>query len=415
VTQVIGFTSYEVQHSFNSNGDRMGPSIYLSLFDMSLGASMKARYCFWGWVFAAAFFLASNTRATEARLVEDDALQDFPSGVVSAEEYASPALSVQRDWFQQPGETSQQTQKPSEYSISVESALVVLDVLVTDEDGNVLTGLEKGNFRVLDNGRPQVITTFGPTEDPITIVMLLEYSGIAYDYFAYKAAYWGSSFLDSLDSKDWVALVTYDMKPTIQVDFTRNKAEVRDALGALGYPSFRESNMFDAIIDALEKLEHVQGKKSIILITTGLDAFSKATLEQTLDQLKKSDVTIFCVGIAEGEFLTAEQGRGANITYLQAKNQLQTFANVTGGLAWFPRFEGEIPGIFRSVAGFLLNEYNIGFSPEQSSRDGKYHKLKIEIIGPGGGPLKVTNEKRKTRKVEVFAREGYVAPQASGE
>lgn len=377
---------------------------------------MKARFCFLRWVFAATFLLVSNTKATEGRIAEDEARQGSPAAVASVEEYASTALSVQRDWLQQPGEASKQRQKPPESSISVESALVVLDVLVTDEDGNVLSGLKKGNFRVLDNGKPQIITTFGPTEDPITIVMLMEYSGIAYDYFAYKAAYWGSSFLDSLDGKDWVALVTYDMKPTIQVDFTRNKAEVRDALGALGYPSFRESNMFDAIIDALEKLEHVQGKKSIILITTGLDTFSKATLDQTLDQLRKSDVTLFCVGIAEAEFLTAELQRGgSNLTYLQAKNQLQSFADLTGGLAWFPRFEGEIPGLFRSVAGFLRNEYVIGFSPAQSSRDGKYHKLKVEIIGPGGGPLRVTNEKGKTRKVEVFAREGYIAPKASGE
>lgn len=377
---------------------------------------MKARFSFSGWLFASAFFFVAGANATDTPTSQAEIYQDPSSAVGSAPEHSSPALSIQRDSFQLPEAPTQQTQKPSEYSISVESALVVLDVLVTDEDGNVLSGLKKGNFRVLDNGKPQIITTFGPTEDPITIVMLMEYSGIAYDYFAYKAAYWGSSFLDSLDGKDWVALVTYDMKPTIHVDFTRNKAEVRDALGSLGYPAFRESNMFDAIIDSLEKLEHVQGKKSILLITTGLDTFSQATLEQATDQLKKSDVTLFCVGIAEGEFLTAElQGGGSNITYLQARNQLQSFADLTGGLAWFPRFEGEIPGLFRSVAGFLRNEYVIGFSPAQSSRDGKYHKLKVEIIGPGGGPLKVINAKGKTRKIEVYARQGYLAPKDSAQ
>jgi hypothetical protein len=112
-------------------------------------------------------------------------------------------------------------QQQPEYQIAVESALVVLDVLVTDEDGNVLSGLKRVNFRVLDDGKPQVITTFGPTEDPITIVILLEYSGLAYDYFAYKGAYWSTGFLNHLDPKDWVALMTYDMKPTIRVDFTQ--------------------------------------------------------------------------------------------------------------------------------------------------------------------------------------------------
>jgi VWFA-related protein len=297
-----------------------------------------------------------------------------------------------------------------DYSISVESNLVALDVLVTDEDGNVLAGLKKDNFRVLDSGKPQVITQFEPTDDPITIVILMEYSALAYDYFAYKAAYWGSGFLDHLDSKDWVALVTYDMKSTIQVDFTHNKVEVRDALSALSYPGFSEANLFDAIAYTLEKLEHLKGKKSILLITTGIDTFSQNTLDQTIQKLKQSDVTIFCVGVAESEFMAAEmRSGGTSMSYLQAKNQLDTFARLTGGIAYFPRFEGEIPDIFRSVVGFLRSEYEIGFSPAKTSLDGKYHKLKVEIVAPDGRPLKVINKQGKTRKVVVFAREGYMA------
>lgn len=305
---------------------------------------------------------------------------------------------------------TQQKAQPPELSISVQSNLVVLDVLVTDEDGNVLGSLKKENFRVLDNGKPQAISQFEPAEDPITIVILMEYSGLAYDYFAYKATYWGSGFLDHLDSKDWVALVTYDMRSTIQVDFTHNKMEVRDALSTLSYPGFNEANLFDAIAYTLEKLEHVKGKKSILLITTGIDTFSQNTLDQTLQRLKENDVTIFCVGVAESEFMSAEmRSSRASMTYLQAKNQLDTFARLTGGIAYFPRFEGEIPDIFRSVVGFLRSEYEIGFSPAKTSLDGKYHKLKVEIVAPDGRPLKVINKQGKNRKVVVFAREGYMA------
>jgi len=181
---------------------------------------------------------------------------------------------------QQPRAATNNEQKLPEYTISVESNLVVMHVLVTNEDGNVLSGLKKGNVRILHNGKPQVITYFAPTEDPITIVMLMEYSGLAYNYFAYKAAYWGSRFLNDLDSRDWVALITYDMKPTIQVDFTRNKTEVQDALSTLSYPGYSEANLFDAIVDTLEKLEHLAGKKAILLITTGMDTFGKTTLDE---------------------------------------------------------------------------------------------------------------------------------------
>ena len=304
--------------------------------------------------------------------------------------------------------SSRQQQQP-EYQIEVEAPLVLLDVLVTDEDGNVLSGLKKGNFRVLDDGKPQIIASFGPTDDPITIAILLEYSGVAYNYFAYKGAYWASGFLDHLGEKDWVALVTYDMKPTILVDFTRNRAEVRDALSTLSYPGFAEANLFDAVVDTLDKLDRVKGKKAVLLVTTGMNTFSSATLDDTIARIKKSSATIFCIGVAEREFMAAEIRGGPSMSYLQAKNQLQTFADLTGGLAWFPRFEGEVPGLFQSVVGFLRSEYDLGFSPASSALDGRYHKLEVQVVGSDGKPLRATDAKGRRRKIVVYARDGYTA------
>lgn len=296
--------------------------------------------------------------------------------------------------------------------ITVEAALVNLDVLVTDQDGRVLTGLKRENFRVLDNGQAQVITHFEPTGASITIAMLMEYSGIAYDHFAYKAASWGSTFLNHLAQLDYVALVTYDIKPTVQVDFTRNKAQVQQTLATLSYPQFHEANMYDAIIDTLDKLDRVKGKKAILLITTGANTMSAHTLDDTMRRLRESDVTLFPVSVAESEYLSAERqlSGDASISYLQSKNQLERFAKMTGGNAWFPRFEGEIPKMFESVAVFLRSQYRIGFSPANLVHDGKYHKVKVEIVQADGSPLIVTDAKGKKQKPIVDAREGYTAP-----
>jgi VWFA-related protein len=296
--------------------------------------------------------------------------------------------------------------------ISVETVLVNLDVLVTDEDGLVLAGLKKENFRVLDEGQAQAITHFEPTGASITIVMLMEYSGSAYDYFAYRAASWGSNFLNHLERQDYVALVTYDIRPKVRVDFTRNKAQVQQTLRTLSYPQFHEANLFDAIIDTLDRLERVKGKKAILLITTGANTMSGSTLDDTYRRIKQSDVTIFPVSVAESEYQAAEaQLSGtAYLSYLQSKNQLQSFAKLSGGMAWFPRFEGEIPDIFRNVATFLRSQYRIAFSPSNLAHDGRYHKLKVEIVRPGGTPLIVTNPKGKRQRPIVYAREGYTAP-----
>ena len=299
------------------------------------------------------------------------------------------------------------TTKSSVPAISVETALVSLDVLVTDEDGLVLAGLKKENFRIFDDGKQQTIANFEPTGAPITIVMLLEYSAGAYDYFAYKGASWGATLLDHLEPKDYLALVTYDLKPTVRVDFTRNRAAVQEALSTLSYPEFHEANLFDAVVDTLDRLDRVKGKTSILVIGTGANSMGEKTLDDTIRRVKASDVTIFCVGVAEAEYQSSNVG---SISYLQAKNQLQTFAKLTGGSAWFPRFEGEIPGIFRSVATFLRSQYRLSFSPANLVRDGKYHKLKVEVVRPDGSPLIVTNPKGKQQKPQVYTREGYTAP-----
>ena len=291
-------------------------------------------------------------------------------------------------------------------AITSETALVNVDVLAVDEDGVVLGGLKKENFRLLDNGKPQIITNFSPVTAPITIAVLMEYNSSSYNYFSAKAVDWGSLFINRLEPLDYVALVTYDLKPTVRADFTRNKAEVRDTLYTLGYPNFREANLFDSLLDTLDRLERIKGRKAMLILSTGANTFSSYTLNNVLDRLRRTDVTIFCVGLAEAEYLNYGDGFG----YLQDKNQLDTFADQTGGIAYFPRFQGELPSIFSSVAAILRSQYTLGFTPEIAARDGKYHKLQIQIVGADGKPLIVTNKQGKKRKVVVTARRGYVAP-----
>ncbi len=202
------------------------------------------------------------------------------------------------------------------------------------------------------------------------------------------------------------------MKTRLEVDFTQNKDEVRSAIYHLYFPGFSESNVFDAILETVDRLKDVSGKKSIILLASGVDTFSKHTLDQTMKQLRGSDVTIFCVGLGKTwtNYLESHGYRGSNLNYLQAENQLRTFANETGGYAWFPQFDGEIPDIFRSVAAFLRHQYSLSYSPSNGAKDGKFHKLKVELVAPDGGPLTVMDQKGKKQKFQVYAREGYQAP-----
>src|ERR1700688_412454 len=231
-------------------------------------------------------------------------------------------------------------QKPQEAgaSIAVEVPVVTMDVIAATNDGDLLTGLKKENFRVIDDGVAQTITNFGSTDAPITIVMLMEFSSRGYyDWFAYQAKYWADSFFPNLTQKDWVALITFDMKTRLGVAVTLNKDEVRAALYHLYFPGFSESNVFDAILDTTERLKDVKGKKAILLLATGVDTFSKHTLDQTMKLLRQTDTTIFCVGLDKPytNFLDSHGSMGSHMNYLQGENQLKTFANMTGGYSWF--------------------------------------------------------------------------------
>jgi VWFA-related protein len=303
-----------------------------------------------------------------------------------------------------------QAQTPAPQSqISVESNLVNIDAVVTDQDGDILTNLKRENFRVLDDGQPQQITNFAPTEAPITIVILMEFSHRFYGYFGNKAKYWAYDFLNHLSQKDWVAFKIFDLKTRLVDDFTQDKQKVGQDIASLYFPDFSESNLFDAILETLDQLRDVHGRKSILVLATGFDTFSKHNLDQTYKVLKETDTTIFCVGM--GEDLDLSRPGGAGVGYLQAKNELTQFANMTGGYAWFPRFSGEASDIFNSVAAFLRAQYSIAFTPS-TPQDGRFHKLKVEVVDPQGNPLMVANKKGKEKKVIVYARQGYTAPNA---
>ena len=308
------------------------------------------------------------------------------------------------------GQDQQQSGQPG-FAISTTVPLVNVDVVVTDNDGNYLNNLKKENFRVTEDGVPQTVTNFGTTDAPITVVLLIEFSQLGYGWFLYNAVNWADVFLHQLKPNDWVALESFNMRSNVEVDFTHNPREVEQGLVSLYFPPFHESNLFDALVDVTDRLQDVKGKKAVLVLASGIDTFSKLTLDKTLAKVKQTDVTVYCVGVAEQMFVRTLDNGG--LTYLQAQNQLKTFAEMTGGRTWFPRFDGEIPGIMADVAGSLRNEYSLGYISSNSNHDGKYHKLKVELVADNGGPLIITDQKGKKRKFQVYARQGYTAPTSS--
>jgi len=307
-----------------------------------------------------------------------------------------------------------------DYSIRVDVPLVNLDVLVTTKDGQFIPGLKKENFKIREDGTEQKISNFSQSGDaPVTAVLLVEFASTNY-YFIVDALNASYYFANTLKKDDWVAVISYDMKPYILADFTQDKRAVYAALNQLRMPGFAETNLFDALFDTLDRLDRVEGKKYVILVTTGVDTFSKLNLDQILKKVKATkDITIYpiSVGFAVRNYCEVHQcgythGFGipvGQMDYLQADNEMKTFASLTGGRAYFPRFEGELPEIFRDIGSDIRNQYTIAYHPTNTKLDGTYRKLKVELQAPDGGPLKIKDQKGKDVKPVIYAREGYTA------
>ena len=320
-----------------------------------------------------------------------------------------------------PPVTPRKTEDIPDYSLKVNVPLVNVDVLVTTKDGQFVPGLKQENFRILEDGVPQNVTHFAVSKAPITAVLLVEFASTNYVFMmqALQASY---AFANTLKKDDWIAVAYYDMQPHILVDFTQDKRAVYGALNQLRIPGFAETNLFDALYDTLDRLDRVEGKKYVVLVTTGIDTFSKLTLDKIMKKIKDTkDVTIFpiSVGFIVREYCETHPGgcRNAhgmgipvsNMDYLQGDNEMRTFAAMTGGRAYFPRFEGELPELFGDISNDIRNQYTISYAPSNSKLDGTYRKLKVQVVAPGGGALQVKDQKGKNVKIEVVARDGYTA------
>jgi len=306
-----------------------------------------------------------------------------------------------------------------DYSIKVDVPLVNLDVLVTTKDGQFVPGLHKENFKIMEDGVPQNITNFNQATAPITAVLLVEFASTNYS-FVRDAVIASYTFAQTLKKDDWVAVISYDMKPQILTDFTQDKGQVMGAISQMTIPGFAETNLFDALYDTLDRLDGIEGRKYVILVTTGVDTFSKINLDQMMKKIKATkDVTIYpvSVGWALRNYCEVHQcgythGMGipvGQMDYLQADNEMNTFARMTGGRAYFPRFQAEFGEIFNAIGQDIRNEYSIAYHPTNTKLDGSYRKLKIELTSPEGGQLKVKDQKGKDVKVVVYARDGYTA------
>ena len=302
-----------------------------------------------------------------------------------------------------------------DYSLTVDVPLVTVDARIVQKNGLPLAlppNLAKEHLKVYEDGVPQKIQSIVQSEAPITAVLLVEFSETNYN-FMYDALNASYAFASNLKPEDWVAVVEFDMKEHILVDFTQDKQAIFGALNGLRIPGFRESNLWDAMFDTLDRLDRIPGHKELVVVATGLDTMSHMTFDRIIKKVKATpNVTIYTITTGMAMRLVADTGLNASpamMNFVVADNEMKQFAALTGGHWYAPRFMAELPEIFREVAQSIRNQYTISYKPTNAKQDGTYRKLKVELVGPDDKPLVIKDEKNKDVKYQIIARDGYTA------
>jgi VWFA-related protein len=289
--------------------------------------------------------------------------------------------------------------------------LVNVDVGVTDTRGNFLRDLRPGNFRILEDGAERPITNFAASEAPALVLVLVETSPAVY---LIQRQHLGAArmLLEGLGAQDWVALAAYDESPRVLRIFTQQREEVLRELGGMRYSlGTSELHFFMSVSTALDWLDPVPGRKSLVVLTTGLDTEQPRRWDALEEKLRSSEVVVYPIALGGSlrEYRNTKQpvpDEGANLSFAQADRDLNEMARLTGGRAYFPKRAQDFAGIYREISAAVRLTYNLGFTP--SARDGRFHKIDVQVLDAKGRVLAPAENPK--RGYQIHARQGYVAP-----
>jgi VWFA-related protein len=304
----------------------------------------------------------------------------------------------------------QDTQNPAE-TIRRRVDRVNVGVIVTDARGQFVEGLRREDFSVLDNGVAQPLTDFAAIEEPAQVLLLIEAGPAVYflEGGHMQAAY---SLLNGLSAGDRVAVVKYAEAPQAISDFSADKSIAGSALDQLRFNlGFGSLNMSSSLSTVLGWLGKVQGKKTIVLLSTGVDTSPEGEAQSLLQTLKITDVRVLAVSLAgelrnplpAGKKKKSSAGIPAesSLQLDRADQLLKEISEAAGGRAYFPKNDGEFSAAYAEIAQLVRHEYSLAFAP--SARDDAIHTLEVRVHPANSKPSIPANYR-------VDHRRAYLAP-----
>jgi Ca-activated chloride channel family protein len=312
---------------------------------------------------------------------------------------------------------------PSAPDIRIRVDRVNVGVVVTDSRGQFIGGLHREDFHLFDNGFEQPITDFLNVDEPAQVLLLVEAGPAVYllEGSHLQAVH---ALLDGLSPSDRVAIARYDAAPEPILDFTPDKPSAGAALDRLHFNlGFGQLNLASSLATALDWLVHLPGKKSLVLLSTGVDTSPPAATQNLLARLESSDVRVLAISLG-GELRGSrpvekkhskrdpplpKKTPAAAGAFAEADRELKTIAEATGGRAYFPRTRKDFAAVFTEIAELVRHEYNLGFVPPV--HDAKLHSIEVRVTSsPVANSPSFASKAPPTETYRVDHRQAYAAP-----
>jgi Ca-activated chloride channel family protein len=265
------------------------------------------------------------------------------------------------------------------------TSIVAVLTTVTDSQGRLVPNLERDQFTILDNGKPQEITFFEDETQPFTVVVMLDFSAsMTANLDLLRAA--TEQFILRMLPADKGQVGAFSDKIEFSGKFTNDRDDLISALKDLQFGN--PTRLYDAIDASIDMLENVDGRKIVLVFTDGDDTASRLGQGAVLDKARDKEVMIYAIGL-ESEYFN-------NVRMVRSRPDrgLRKLADETGGGYFELKKTDDLAPTFTRVAQELHSLYALGFNP--TVLDGKEHKLDVRL---------------KTAGATARARKSYIASQ----
>ena len=269
--------------------------------------------------------------------------------------------------------------------------LVLVNATVTDPYGRLVTGLDQENFRVFEDGKEQEIMRFAEDDVPISIGMIFDVSGSMTDKIA-KSRMAAVQFFKTANPADEFFLVDFADRAELATMFTSSIEELQNRL-LFSAPKGMTA-LLDAVYLGMSEMKGARNaRKALLIISDGGDNHSRYDYSDVKRFLRETDVQIYAIGIIDPDACdrTPEECAGPGF--------LQGLASMTGGRSFTVKNLDDLGDIATKISMELRNQYVVGYRPRNTTRDGKWRKIKVKIRPPRGLP-----------PLTVYSRYGYYAP-----